>query len=72
VKCPYGKRTIDPCKLKVYNGGGNPCQDCINRYRAAQEATKPRPPAELVDALQDRPASLKTRPARAAMSTRAK
>jgi hypothetical protein len=72
MKCPFGKRTIDPCELKVYNGGGNPCQDCISRYRTAQEAGKPRPPAELVDALQDRPASLETRPARAAMSTRVK
>ena len=72
MKCPFGKRTIDPCIHKVYTGERNPCQDCINRYRAAQEARKPRPPAELVDALQDRPASLETRPARAAMSKRVK
>ena len=72
MKCPFGKRTIDPCPLKVYTGLANLCQDCIDRYRQAQAARKPRPPAELVDALHDRPASLEARPARAAKSTRVK
>jgi hypothetical protein len=40
MKCPYGKRVIDPCDRKIFSSETNACQSCIDKYRELVEIFK--------------------------------